>query len=749
MNDRETAAVATKNEAKKTSTAPVARSSSSRKSSSGKNGASRREAASPKPARRNQARTAGHGIARPSPYLSRERSIIAFNRRVLDMALRPDVPLLERLRYLCIASSNVDEFFEVRFADYMEELARNGQHDATEAAVKVVSDDARDLVDEVYTLYNETLVPALAKAGIVILSHSVRDAGQRRWVQSYFRREVAPLLVPIGLDPAHPFPQVANKSLNFIVQLAGQDAFGREHGIAIVKVPRVLPRVIRVPGRVAAGKSAFVLLTSMIRSHLAELFPGREVVAFSQFRLTRDTDLDVDEAEVSNLREALRMGLTQRNFGNPVRLEVSMSCPDELAGFLLAQVGLPPEALFRCAGPVNLVRLGQIADLLPAPALHFPTFKPGWPAAFEHGESLFSRIAQGDVMLHHPFESFEPVIAFLREAVMDPAVLAIKQTVYRTGADSALMELLLEAARRGKEVTVVVELKARFDEEANINWAERLEALGAQVVYGVVGLKTHAKMILATRREGRRLVRYAHLSTGNYNQKTARLYTDVGYFTANEALTRDVDRVFHHIASQFRPKLSPILVMAPFHLHDRLLAHLRTAMVAARRGEPARAVIKMNALTDLGLARELVAASQAGVEIDLIVRGACILAPGIPGVTERIRVRAIVGRFLEHSRVFHFVAGQREWLYLSSADWMGRNMFRRIEVAWLVRDEALRQRILDECLALYLADTKDAWESQPDGTYVRVASRMGGNAKLMSAQEILMARYGQMVSAAR
>ena len=673
------------------------------------------------------------------PLLSRERAILAFNRRVLAQAQRADVPLLERLRYVCIVSSNMDEFFEVRFADYLEAI-RDGDAAAPRRELAEVAAEAHRLIDEQYAVFNDELMPLMQREGIVILNHAERDAAQREWVDRFFKKQVRPLLVPVGLDPAHPFPQVANKSLNFIARLSGRDAFGRANAIAIVKVPRVLPRVIRLPDELAPGQQAFVLLTSVIRAHLAELFPGREVEAFSQFRVTRDSDLEVDEADVKNLRQALRTGLTTRHFGQAIRLEVVASCPDELSGFLLRQFALPAAALYKVNGPVNLVRLNQLIDQADAPVLRFPPYEPVWPERrLPRESSIFARLRERDVLLHHPFESFEPVVQFLREAAADPDVLAIKQTIYRTGSESSLMEALIEAVRRGKEVMVVVELKARFDEEANINWAERLEAVGAQVVYGIVGLKTHAKLLLVTRREAGALRRYAHLSTGNYNAKTSKLYTDIGYLTADPELTSDADAVFQQLASLGRTRPMRALLQAPFTLHRRMGQFIDRVADAARAGRPARIVAKINALTDEALIGKLVRASQAGAQIDLIVRGACMLPPGLPGATERIRVRSVVGRFLEHSRVLYFRWGDSdadEVLYLSSADWMGRNMFRRIEVAWPVRDVALRQRVIDECLVPYLHDRLDAWTELPDGRYERVASEG------VSAQQALMALYG-------
>ena len=680
-------------------------------------------------------------VANPD-LLDRDLSLLAFNERVLDWAVREDVPLLERLRYLCIVSSNLDEFFEVRAEPHLSAFLgndRKGQY--TVASFDRLADALHQLVGRQYALYNEKLMPALVAQGLRIMSHGERNAVQRAWVKQYFEKEVRPLLIPVGLDPSHPFPQVANKSLNFIVRLTGKDAFGRHNEIAIVKVPRVLPRLIRMPAKVAGQKALFVSLSSVIRAHLAELFPGREVWQFSQFRVTRHSDLAVDEDDVQNLRMALREGLEHRHYGQAVRLEVSAGCSEHLSEFLLKQFELPPKALFRVHGPVNLVRLTQLIDLVDRPDLCFARYNPSFPVQIRAGQSIFEQLKERDILMHQPFESFDGVLTFLRDAVNDPQVLAIKQTIYRTGTDSELMELLREAVRRGKEVTVVVELKARFDEEANINWAEMLESIGAQVLYGVVGLKTHAKMMLITRREGKSLKRYGHLSTGNYNPKTARLYTDISHLTADAAITADMEHVFVHLASQSKlPRMSK-LWMAPFHLHRNLLAKIEALGIEAAGGADTRIVAKMNSLTDEALVRALMLAGQQGVKIDLIVRGACILPAQVPGYTDNIRVRSVIGRFLEHSRVFYFRSNAVDELYLSSADWMNRNMVRRVELAWPVTDDALRQRLVDECLVAYMHDGVDAWDMHADGSYRRTEAAPG--VKAHGAQQALMDRYGR------
>ncbi|MES3000128.1 MAG: polyphosphate kinase 1 [Pseudomonadota bacterium] len=681
------------------------------------------------------------GDARAVPFLDRDHSILAFNERVLDWGHRADVPLLERLRYLCIVSSNLDEFFEVRAAPHLIAL-QAGDHkgEYTVESFEALSAATHRLVDRQYELFNGELSKAFERQGIAIVSHGDRNAVQKAWVHDHFEREVKPLLIPVGLDPAHPFPQVANKSLNFIVRLGGRDAFGRENEIAIVKVPRVLPRLIRMPGKVSGKKTLFVSLSSMIRAHLDQLFPGREVGQFSQFRVTRHSDLAVDEDDVRDLRAALRLGLQHRHYGQAVRLEVAAGCSEHLSDFLLRQFRLPEQSLYRVHGPVNLVRFAQLIDLVDEPHLLFPPYKASYPVQLAPGRSFFEQLKRGDVLFHQPFESFDGVLAFLREAVHDPKVLAIKQTIYRTGTESELMDLLREGVRRGKEVTAVVELKARFDEEANINWAESLEAVGAQVVYGVVGLKTHAKMLLVTRREGKQLVRYGHLSTGNYNPRTAKLYTDISHLTADAQLTADMDAVFVHLASQCRlPRLNQVW-LAPFHLQRKLIERIDALAEAAGQGKDARIVLKMNSLTDDVLIQALVRAGRRGVKIDLVVRGACTLPARVPDLTDNIRVRSIIGRFLEHSRVFYFRLGEEEQVYLSSADWMNRNMLRRIELAWPVHDAKLRQRIVDECLVAYLHDDRDAWDLQPDGTYKR--TKGAGEPKGHGAQAALMARYG-------
>lgn len=679
--------------------------------------------------------------------LNRDTSILAFNERVLRLAQNPDYPLLERLRFLCIVSSNLDEFFEVRAAPHVDAM-REGEHnsDISVQSYQEISEVAHTLVDKQYQIFNTELMPELTKQGVHLVSHGDRTIEQRRWVAKYFESEVRPLLVPVALDPSHPFPLVANKALNFIVLLGGKDAFGRDNNIAIVKVPRVLPRLIKLPKNLSEKQQKFVSLSSVIRAHLASLFTGREVLNFSQFRVTRHSDLAVDEDDVKNLRTALRQGLVQRNFGDAVRLEVSHGCDEKLAQFLLQQFNLPKQSLYRVNGLVNLSRLMQLADLAEGSALKFKPFEPKVSEQLIPNESFFTQLKLRDILIHQPYESFESVIDFLREAVYDPDVLSIQQTIYRTGSDPRMLKLLQEAVRRGKEVMAVVELKARFDEEANINWAEDLESVGAQVVYGVVGLKTHAKMLLVMRRENSKLKHYGHISTGNYNPRTARLYTDVSMLTADPQITRDMEYLFRHIASQIKlPRMQKLLV-APFNLHRQMLAKIRTTELAAKAGKSARIILKMNALTDLALVQGLVNAGRAGVEIDLIIRGACILPIDAPGLDGRIRVRSIVGRLLEHSRVFYFKVDEVENMWLSSADWMNRNMMRRIEIAWPIIDVNNRARILQECCLMYLDDNKDAWLLNADGTYTLgipnpSQSKIKAVEQVFSAQQQLLQKY--------
>jgi polyphosphate kinase len=681
----------------------------------------------------------------PEQLINRELGILEFQRRVLAQAEDEETPLLERLRFLCIVSSNMDEFFEVRVAGLKEQIKAGISAPSPDGltprqSYAEVQRMAHELVAKQYQLFNQTLLPALGARGIRFIRRTQWNEEQAAWIRDYFFRELMPVLTPIGLDPAHPFPRVLNKSLNFAVELKGKDAFGRNSGAAVVQAPRSLPRVIQLPEHIAGCEYGFVFLSSILHAHVGELFTGMTVEGCYQFRVTRNSDLFVDDEETKNLRHALQGELPHRHFGAAVRLEVADNCSDTMADFLLAQFELDRSDLYQVHGPVNLVRLMQVPDWVDRPELKFPPFTPSLPARIGKAANMFEVIARGDVLLHHPFESFQPVTDFIEQAASDPQVVAIRQTVYRTGTDSQLMNALIRAAQSGKEVTVVVELLARFDEEANINWAARLEEAGAHVVYGVVGHKTHAKLALVIRREEGGLRRYAHLGTGNYHARTARLYTDFGLMTANEEITADVNQIFTQLTGLGRAGRLRQLLQSPFTLHPEIIAAIEREAVAARAGQPAAIIAKMNALLEPRVIAALYEASQAGVRIDLIVRGVCALRPGVPGLSDNIRVRSVVGRFLEHSRIFYFRNLGEEQVYLSSADWMDRNFFRRIESCFPILDPKLKKRVIQEGLRPYLRDNLQAWEMQPDGSFRR-RGRKG--AKPYCAQSMLLALHAK------
>jgi len=663
-------------------------------------------------------------------FINRELSLLQFQRRVLAQAADDSVPLLERLRFLCIVSSNLDEFFEVRVAGVKERI-RLGviEPDPEDGLTPTqllheISLSVHQIIEEQYRLLNDEILPALEKEGIAVLRRDRWSDELRAWVADYFEHEVAPVLTPIGLDPAHPFPRVLNKSLNFAVELSGEDAFGRDTRAAIVQAPRALPRIIPVPSDICAMEHGYIFLSSVVHAHVGELFPGMSVLGCYQFRVTRNSDLFVDEEEVTDLRSALKGELQQRHYGDSVRLELADNCSENMANFLLRQFNLLPGDLYRTPGIVNLVRLMQLPDRIERPDLTFPPYMPGLPRVLEDSkQDMFAVIRHQDVLLHHPFERFAPVINLLRAAADDPAVLAVKMTVYRTGSESILMEHLIRAAQKGKEVTVVLELMARFDEEANINWASRLEEVGVHVVYGVFGFKTHAKLLMLVRRDEDGLRRYVHLGTGNYHPRTTAFYTDFGLMTCNEAIGEDVAELFKQITGVGRATRLTHLWQAPFALHANVLAHIRAEAEAARAERKSRIIAKMNALLESEVIEALYDASCAGVDIDLIVRGPCALRPGVSGLSENIRVRSIVGRFLEHHRIFFFHADGEEKMYLSSADWMDRNFFRRIEVAFPVLDAKLKRRVMKEGLRAYLNDNCMAWEMLSDGQYRRKHTR--------------------------
>ncbi len=680
----------------------------------------------------------------PSLHLNRELSLLEFNRRVLEQAKDRQTPLLERLRFLTISCTNLDEFFEIRVSGLKQQVAHNVQQAGPDGlaprdALARIGAEAHRLVDEQYRVLNEVVLPELAAEAVHVHKRGVWTEPQQRWIQRYFTQEVLPLLTPIGLDPARPFPLILNKSLNFIVQVEGSDAFGRSSGVAIVQVPRALPRVIRFPDSVAGGPHEFVLLSSVVHAHIDALFPGMRVRSCSQFRVTRNSDLWVDEEDVEDLLHAIRGELSTRNYGEAVRLEVAQDIDEGMARLLLEKFELEPADLYRVNGPVNLNRLAALRELVDRAELKYPPFSPSVPSRWQAAADPFEAIRRGDVLLHHPYESFAPVLELLRAAATDPQVVAIKQTLYRTGADSPLADTLLEAARKGKEVTAVIELRARFDEAVNIDQATRLQEAGAKVVYGIVAHKIHAKMLLIVRREGRKLRRYVHLGTGNYHVGTARAYTDLSLMTCDPDLCEDVHALFLQITGLGRAERLRKIKQAPFHLQDDLLELIAFEAAEARAGRPARIAARMNALSDPRVIQALYAASRDGVQIDLVVRGICCLRPGVPGVSENIRVRSIVGRFLEHSRVFHFHRAGADLVLASSADWMQRNFYSRVESCFPIEDPALAERVRAETLEAYLEDDTQAWLLDSEGQYARARPR-GGLPRC--AQRDLLARHG-------
>ncbi len=679
-------------------------------------------------------------LNQPDLYISRELSLVEFNRRVMAQAMDPQVPLLERLRYLCITSTNMDELFEVRIAGLKQRVSlgvvQTGPENMTpQETLRQLSQRCHELIDEQYRLLNEELLPALEREQIRFIRRSDWSEAQTAWLEKYFNQELLPVLSPIGLDPAHPFPRILNKSLNFIVALKGKDAFGRSSGMAVVQAPRALPRLIRLPQEEGNGSYDFVFLSSVIHTFAAELFTGMKVTSIHQFRVTRNSDLFVDEEEIDDLLRAVEGELPSRRYGDAVRLEVADNCTDELIDYMMNTFELEPEDVYQVNGPVNLNRLQYIIDLVERPDLKFLPFTPHLPVALAHSNNLFKVLAKRDVLLHHPFDSFAPVIDLLRQASQDANVLAIKMTLYRTGPESALVDALVNAARSGKEVTVVIELRARFDEAANITVANRLQEVGAHVVYGIVGYKTHAKMAMIVRRESSGLRHYVHLGTGNYHARTARLYTDYGLMTSNKEICEDVRKIFLQLTSLGKVSRLHRLLQSPFTLFDSMVKKIRREAENAEQGKAARIVVKINSLVEKQIIKELYAASRAGVKIQLIVRGMCCLRPGVPGVSDNIEVRSVVGRFLEHTRVFYFENGGSPEVYCASADWMERNLFRRVEACFPIDDHKLRARVIRE-LDFYLADNTQAWLMQSDGSYLRQQPK--GDAPALSAQQELL-----------
>ncbi|WP_288404063.1 polyphosphate kinase 1 [uncultured Pseudomonas sp.] len=682
-----------------------------------------------------------------SLYIHRELSQLQFNIRVLEQALDESYPLLERLKYLLIFSSNLDEFFEIRVAGLKKQITFAREQAGADGllphqALARISDIVHGQVERQYAILNDVLLPALAEQQIRFIRRRYWDVKIKAWVRKFFRDEIAPIITPIGLDPTHPFPLLVNKSLNFIVELEGMDAFGRDSGLAIIPAPRLLPRIIRVPEEVAGPGDNYVFLSSMIHAHADDLFPGMKVKGCFQFRLTRNADLSVDTEDVEDLARALRGELFSRRYGDAVRLEVVDICPKHLTDYLLKQFGLGDSELYKVNGPVNLTRLFSITGLDSHPELQNAPFTPTIPKLLQKKDNLFNVLGKLDVLLLHPFESFTPVIDLMRQAAKDPNVLAIKQTLYRSGANSEIVDALVDAARSGKEVTAVIELRARFDEESNLQLASRLQQAGAVVIYGVVGFKTHAKMMLILRRENGELRRYAHLGTGNYHAGNAKLYTDYSLLTADVALTEDVHKLFNQLIGMGKTLRMKKLLHAPFTLKKNLLEMINREAVAASEGRPAQIMAKVNGLTDPKVIRALYKASQAGVKIDLVVRGMCCLRPGVPGVSHNIQVRSIIGRFLEHSRIYYFLNGGDEKLYLSSADWMERNLDMRVETCFPVEGKKLISRVKKE-LEGYLTDNTQAWVLQENGSYIRQSPT--GNQNARSVQATLLERLASPV----
>ncbi|WP_321275882.1 polyphosphate kinase 1 [Thiomicrorhabdus indica] len=692
-------------------------------------------------------------------FINRERSLLEFNRRVLAQAKRDDIPLLERLKYLCISSSNMDEFFEVRLASLYEMSHEPNMRTKPDNAnpnevIDELSDVAHNIVQDQYATLNHILVPELQKEGIRFLRRTHWNDTQKSWINQFFKESLQPVFSAVGLDPSHPFPRVLNKSLNFIVSLEGKDAFGRSNGLAIVPVPRSLPRIIKLPDHATDGDNDFVFLSSILHAHVSELFPGMTVTGCYQFRLTRNTNLFIDEEEVEDIMSALRGELSSRDYGGAIRLEVADNCPPHLVEYLLDRFQLTRRALYQVHGPVNLHRLNAVPDMAQRPDLQFEPFTPKKLSkklpptkAFKlftrqkKTDSIFEQIAAKDILLHHPYDSFAPVINFLKQAAKDPEVLAIRMTLYRTGEKSDIIKALERAAQNGKEVTAVVELRARFDEDNNITQAMKLQEAGAHVVYGVVGYKTHAKMIHVVRREAGKIKFYTHLGTGNYHHITTRFYTDFGLLTANQTIGEDVSKVFQQLTSLGDTKGLSKLLQSPFTLQSGMVERIQREADNARKGLPARIIAKMNGLEEEGVIEALYEASQAGVKIDLIIRGICSLRPGVPGLSENITVTSIIGRFLEHHRIYYFANhGKDPELFCSSADWMRRNLFSRVETCFPVLDHECFQQVYTEGLAIYLEDNIGAWQLQPDGCYKSV-KELNPNLPDFSSQQSLIDKY--------
>lgn len=673
------------------------------------------------------------GSYSPSSYINRDLSLLQFHLRVLAQAASPHHPLLERLFFLMIFSSNIDEFFEIRVAGIMQKFSMGDVSTSAHGMrpselLNEISTITHDAIDEQYRILNEDILPALALEDIRYLKRDELNAEQSAWMKRYFIEQVSPVLTPISIDPAHPFPRLVNKSLNFIATLEGKDAFGRDINLAIVPAPRSLPRVIRLPDELTGGKEHHVMLSAIIHEHIGDLFPGMSVTGCHQFRLTRNADLDLAD-DVEDIAKALEGELENRRFGDKVRLEVTTDCPVHISDYLLDEFELHDNQLYRVNGPVNLTRLLFDFNI---PALRYQPFTHVVPKEFrremdklDKATSMFAAMRKSDVLVHHPFHAFSPIINLLWQAASDPKVLAIKQTLYRSGTNSEIVKALAAAARNGKEVTAVIELRARFDEASNIAVANYLQEAGAIVVYGIVGYKTHAKLMLIVRREDDRIRRYVHLGTGNYHAANAKVYTDYGLFSADPDISEDIHKIFQELTGMGKPANLKKLLHAPFTLHEKLMSFIEDEIAHAKAGKRAHIIIKANALTERRLIGKLYDASQAGVKVELILRSMCCLRPQVKGLSENITVRSVIGRFLEHTRIYYFYNNGAERLYCGSADWMDRNLFHRVEVAFPIENKKLFKQVYEDGLLNYLHDNTQAWALQGNGVWQQIQPEAG------------------------
>ncbi|MGC1181517.1 polyphosphate kinase 1 [Legionella sp.] len=676
----------------------------------------------------------------PEYYINREFSAIAFNQRVLMLANNEHVPLLERMRFLSICSSNLDEFFEIRIAGLKEKIALSSGKLTIdglrpEEAFSHISQKTHLLIDQLYSLFNKQLLPALRKENIHFLETNQWNDDIHLWAKHYFKHEIQPVISPIALDLAHPLPQMINKSLNFIISLSGKDAFDRNINYAVVHAPRSIPRVIHLPSELCEDAHYYVYLSSIITTHVNSLFPGMEISGCYAFRLTRNSDLFLREEEIDDLAQAVQREIFSRHYGHVVRLEIEKNCPEKIVDFLLQKYHLRHEDTYYCDGPVNIQRHMDAINHLDRPDLNYPTFTAQYPQFPKSERNLFNVLDEQDILLHHPYQSFEVVIDFVRQAAADPNVLAISQTLYRTHSESAMVDALVDAAHSGKEVTAVIELRARFDEESNLKLANRLLTAGVLVLYGVVGYKTHAKITLVVRRTHGKLKSYVHLITGNYHEHTARLYTDLGLLTAEPTIAGDTQIIFQQLTGLGKVVKLKALSHSPFTLQKTLLNYIEQCNAAASTGTDTEILLKVNGLTDKTVIQALYKASQVGVKINLLVRGVCCLKPGVPGVSENIRVLSFIGRFLEHHRIFYFRIANQEHYFCASADLMERNLYHRIEIMFPILDEQCKKRIKQEIIKNYLKDNCNTWEMQSDGSYKPLTQ--GNN----SAQEKLIKLY--------